>query len=386
MKINSLTIITPDYPAQNHIMFVFVQQLVHAMIDEGVNVTVVVSQSLTHALAHREKLLPRHSKGITESGKVYDIYRPYTLSFGNNNPFKRVTASFNRHSIQTVLKRIQCDALYAHFWESALPVYDYALTNKIPLFVACGEGDDALEEMVATLPKEKTERLAQACSGVISVSSENKRKCIDFGLSKAETIGVFPNCVNIDVFHKMDVSEMKHSLGIGDGDFVIGFVGGFDKRKGPDRIAEAIKRANDPKIKSIFIGKPFKGYDYSFDCPGIIHKGPVSHELIPKYVNCCDVFVMPTRKEGCCNAIVEALAMGLPVISSTGAFNDDILNEQNSIRVDADDVEALTEAIKTLKNSPELRKSMSDYSLSRHAEYGIKGRAKRILQFIDFHD
>ena len=57
------------------------QQLVHAMIDQGVKVNVIAYQSVVHALVHREKLLPRHSKGVTEKGMEYDIYRPYTLSF-----------------------------------------------------------------------------------------------------------------------------------------------------------------------------------------------------------------------------------------------------------------------------------------------------------------
>ena len=100
-------------------------------------------------------------------------------------------------------------------------------------------------------------------------------------------------------------------------------------------------------------------------------------------MNCADVFVMPTLKEGCCNAIVEALAMGLPIISSDGAFNDDILNDHNSIRLDPNDVDAIATAIKRLKDDIGLRQRMTDYSLSRHADYTIEGRAKRILNFIE---
>lgn len=133
----------------------------------------------------------------------------------------------------------------------------------------------------------------------------------------------------------------------------------------------------------MFIGKHFPGYEYNFDCPGIIHKGLLDHELLPQYENCADIFVLPTQKEGCCNAIVEALAMGLPVISSDGSFNDDILDERNSIRVDPNDVEAITEAIRTLRDNKELRQSMAKYSLSRHEEYAIEGRAKRIMAFIE---
>lgn len=381
-EIQSIIVIAGNYPAPGHAALVFVQQLVHAMIDQGVKVNVIAFQSVVHALVHREKILPRHSKGVTEKGVEYDIYRPYTLSFGNNNPFKRLTKWYNRYSIESVIRKTKGDILYFHFWSSALPVYEFAQKHNKPLFVACGEGDDALEDMVERMPKEKLETLAKAVTGVISVSSENKRKCIKFGLSKNENTDVFPNCVNTDFFHKRDANELKDRLGIKITDFVLCFVGGFIPRKGPDRVAQAIKNLNDPNIKVMFIGKPFPGYAYDFDCPGIIYKGPLDHELIPQYMSCADVFVLPTQKEGCSNAVVEALAMGLPVISSDGPFNDDILDEHNSIRVNPNDVDAIADAIKKLKDNPELRKSMSEYSLSRHEEYSIERRAKRILSFI----
>lgn len=380
---NSITVVAGNYPAPGHMMLVFVQQLVHALIDQDVKVNVVAGQSLIHALVHREKLLPCHSKGVTENGIEYDIYRPYILSFGNTKFLNSLMDRFNKYVLECKLAKINSDVLYAHFWSSALPVYHYASKNNIPLFVACGEGDNALEEMCEEMSASELKKLADSVTGVVSVSSENKRKCVHFGLSKPEDIDVFPNCVNTDVFHKMDVSELKKKIGIQEDDFVISFVGGFISRKGPDRVASAVRKLNDPKIKVMFIGKPFKGYDYDFDCPGIIHKGPLDHELLPQYVNCSDIFVLPTQKEGCCNAIVEALAMGLPVISSDGPFNDDILDEKNSIRVNPDDVDAIAAAIKKLKHDVVLRKSMVDYSLSRHEEYTIKGRAKRILSFIN---
>ena len=382
-NVKSITVIAGDYPAPGHIMMVFIQQLVHAMIEQGIKVNVVAFQSITHALKHKKKRLPRHSKGITESGIEYDIYRPYTLSFGNHNPVEIITKRYNRYAIENQVKKIHGDVLYAHFWSSALPIYDYSLSKGIPLFVACGEGDNALEEMVANMQSKERDRLVKSVNGVVSVSSENKRKCIEFKLVEKEDIEVFPNSVNTEIFHKMDVSETKRKFGIKEDDFVVVFVGCFTQRKGPDRVAKAVSKLNDPHIKTIFIGKSFPGYPYDFDCPGIIHKGPVAHDLIPQYVNCADVFVLPTRKEGCSNAVVEALAMGIPVISSDGPFNDDILDEKNSIRVNADDVASLATAIKKLKDNADLRKSMSECSLSRHEEYTIQRRAKRILSFIN---
>ena len=382
-QLKSITVVTSNYPAPGHAANVFVQQLVHAMIEQGVKVNVVAYQSIVHSLIRKEKILPLHSIGITDNGIKYDIFRPYIFTTGDID-FKLINW-INKKIIVRKVSSIKSDIIYCHFWSSALPIYEYAFIHKIPLFVACGEGDNALEDMVEKMPEKELEKLAKTCTGVISVSSENKRKCIKYHLATQKNIEVFPNCVNTTVFHKMDVTKMKQHLNISNDDFVICFVGSFVPRKGPDRIAQAVKNLNDPHIKVMFIGKPFPGYEYNFDCPGIIHKGALDHELLPKYENCADVFVLPTQKEGCCNAIVEALAMGLPVISSDGPFNDDILDEKNSIRVDPNDVEAITEAIRTLRDAPEKRTSMSEYSLSRQSEYTIQGRAKRILSFINKH-
>ena len=382
-SVKTITVVADNYPAAGHAANVFVQQLVHAMIELGVKVNVVAYQSIIHSFIHKERLLPLHSKGVTEGGSEYDIYRPYTLSVGKRK--NKLVEWFNKKIIEHKVASIKSDILYCHFWSSALHVYEYALREGMPLFVACGEGDNVLEEMVEKMHGKKIEDLASACTGVVSVSSENKRKCIKFNLSSEENTDVFPNCVNTNVFHKMNVEKMKQTLNVEKDDFVISFVGSFVPRKGPDRVAKAINKLNDKHIKVMFIGKPFSGYKYDFDCPGIIHKGPLDHNLLPQYENCADAFVLPTQKEGCCNAIVEALAIGLPVISSDGAFNDDILNDKNSIRVNPNDVDAIAEAIKKLRDNPELRKSMSEYSLTRHLDYTIKGRAERILSFINKH-
>lgn len=382
-QIKSITVVASNYPAPGHAALVFVQQLVHAMIDQGVKVNVIAPQSIVHAIVHKKALLPKHSKPKTDSEIEYNVYRPYSLSFGNSNYFAKFTHCFNERKVNRLLKKINSDVIYCHFWGSATWGYNYASKNKKPLFVACGESGELFFKELKSFSLDTIKNMSSAVTGVVSVSAENKRKCIEHSLAKAENIEVFPNCINADIFVKSDDSEMKKQLGIGENDFVLAFVGGFITRKGPDRVAKAITKVNDSKIKVMFIGKPSVGYDYDFDCSGIIHKGPLDHDLLPKYLNCADAFVLPTQSEGCCNAIVEALAIGLPVISSEGAFNDDILDENNSIRINPDDVDAIAEAIKKLKDNPELCKKMSEYSIARHDEYSIEGRAKRILDFIN---
>lgn len=383
-ELKSMAVVCNDFPTGGRASYVFVEQLVNALIDLGVEVKVIAPQSLVRIISRRDKRLPKHCRVSTKKGNNYDVFRPLGLSLGNHFGFLNpLLLRFNSRKIANVLNNFNVDILYCHFWENVRKIQHYAICKRLPVFVACGEGDDALENMMETISIEDKKELVQCVNGVISVSSENKRKCIGYQLSTQENITVQPNCADTTIFYKRKVADMKKEMGISEKDFTIAFVGGFIPRKGPDRIARAITNLNDKHIKVMFIGKPFSGYDYEFDCPGIIHKGPADHDEIPKMLNCADVFVLPTEKEGCCNAIIEALACGLPVISSDGPFNDDILDEKNSIRINPNDVDALARAIAYLRDNPDVCQKMREVSISRHEQYSIEGRARRIKEFIE---
>lgn len=383
---NKIAVITSDFPTQGHPSYIFVEQLVNAMVDMGEGITVIAPQSITRHLLRGVPKMPRMSYGYTSDGNRYEIYRPYHISLGNCPKFISDCLNLIRNrAIKNILKSRNFDVLYAHFWENALPVYRYASQFGLPLFVACGEGDEALENLHYTLSPQKRKAIRKAVNGVISVSGENKRKCIAYNLIDQGKIDVFPNGVNTELFKPSDNTELKKSLGISENDFTVAFVGGFIHRKGSKRLADAISSLNDRHIKSIFIGEPFAGDCEIPDCEGIVFKGSLEHDKIPDYLNCADVFVLPTLKEGCCNAIVEALSTGLPVISSTGSFNDDIIDESNSIRVDPMDVNAIALAIKKMKEDKSFTNNLRKNIENKREQYSIKGRASKILDFINKH-
>ena len=172
---------------------------------------------------------------------------------------------------------------------------------------------------------------------------------------------------------------MKKSLGITESDFVLAFVGWFINRKGSLRVSKAIEKLNDDRIKIIFIGK---GQEEP-DCKGIIFKGALPHDEIPRYLNCADAFVLPTLAEGCCNAVIEAMACGLPIISSDREFNWDVLNADNSIMVDPENVDEIANAIAELRDNSEKRKEMSKAALHTAANLTIRIRAEKIAEFME---
>lgn len=378
-----LALISDDFPSKGNPSFVFVQQLVHALVDQGVEISVIAPQSLTHIMLRGGKLLPMISIEKTSKGNPLKVYRPYDITFGNRlSSLTKLTNCILNKQLVSILNKIKPDVLYGHFWHNAFRLKNYALRHHLPLFVACGEGDNALEQLVLTISKKEKKGFVQAVKGVISVSSENKRKCIALELAREGDIEVLPNCVDDTLFYPANGSIMRNELRVSDNDFFILFVGGFITRKGSDRLSQAIDRINDSRVKVAFIGRPMAGDKAMPSCKGIVFQGSLDHDLLPAYYNAADVFVLPTQKEGCSNAIVEALACGTPVISANRPFNSDILNEYNSIMVNPDSVDEIAEAILQLKDNRELLKAKKEYAEGHSHNYSIKERAKKIYEFI----
>jgi glycosyltransferase involved in cell wall biosynthesis len=69
-----------------------------------------------------------------------------------------------------------------------------------------------------------------------------------------------------------------------------------------------------------------------------------------------DIFVLPSRAEGISNALLEAMAVGLPVIVSKIPGNVDVVeHRKNGLLFTVDDPDSLTGCLTLLLNQPELR-------------------------------
>ena len=95
------------------------------------------------------------------------------------------------------------------------------------------------------------------------------------------------------------------------------------------------------------------------------------------------MFCLPTLNEGCSNAIVEAIACGLPIISSNLPFNDDILDSSNALLVNPESVDDIASAIKQLMDNSDLRQKLAEGSKEKAKSLRIEFRAKKIIEFIN---
>lgn len=375
--------ITDRYPTKEYPVNTFLDQLVCQMSDQGVECTVIAPyRPIVDKINRKNYRTPYYRERVTASGKIIKIYNP-TYFWGTNKKIAGINAAkislkiFTNLVFKTIKKeKIEFDAVYGHFiMPAGFAAADIGQRYNKPAFFAYGES--SFDIVGKSFTDEEISSKLKSISGVVAVSSKNRDELIEHRVVDAEKIRVFPNAIDSNSFKLMDKNAVRKKMGINEEDFVVAFVGHFIDRKGSRRLSNALMKFDD--VKSIFIGA---GPEEP-TCDNVIFKGRLSHDQISEYLNAADIFVLPTLAEGCCNALVEAMACGLPIVSSNLPFNDDILNDANSIRIDPRSVEDIVSAIRVLKDDASRRKNMSKASLLTAESLTIDKRAYKIQNFIE---
>lgn len=376
--IKKLCVLSSYYPSEADPHYAFVGTLVEAFADMGIE-CIVISPSSWIEKKHKAKTRIEYTK----NGNSIKVYCPRFCVFPSRkilgiNTYLFTSLSENRAVWRVFKKEVKnCDAIYSHFISSGVSA---AILNKktgIPAFMACGESNIYASSLVYEMYKPI---MQEHLNGVIAVSSELKDNIKSIGITKAgEPIMVVPNAINLNLFCKMDKKMCRLKKGYNDDAFIIAFVGGFIKRKGFDRLLKVLSRHEE--WKCILIGAG----DEMVNLPDnqILHCGRVSHDRIPEYLNCADVFVLPTLEEGCCNAIIEAMGCGLPIISSNRRFNEDILNSSVAIMIDPTNTDEIESAIDRLYHDRKLGNTLGLNAAMHSQKYSIERRAETILSFME---
>lgn len=377
----NICVITPWYPVGSDTRYAFVEQLINAISLQGHN-CIVISPYNTY-WSKKEQYPPYYEEKKVDNNILVKVFRP---RFSNRNipVFPVSTTRYcEMRAFESVLKEnnIKVDCIYCHFFVSALIGWHYANKNKIPLYIATGESVIPNKLQVAHWSF-TWKKFREYTKGVICVSTKNKNECIKLGYANVDKCVVFPNSIDKTIFKLLGKRECRDKLGLPMDSFIIAFVGWFIERKGPNRVAEALKKLGDSDVNVLFIGKTPDNGGIEFTCNNILFKGAVQHNELPYFLNAADVFVLPTQAEGCCNAVIEAMACGLPIVSSNLSFNWDVLNENNSIMIDPNNIDEIASAIKKLKDDIELRNTMSKEAAKTASGLTIDIRAKKIIEFI----
>lgn len=359
---------------------VFFQNLIYAIADMGVNCTVISPVPITK---YRLSVKNIKYKTIhkTTTGAEITVYYPRYVSasskqIGRYNT-EKLSEKWFEDSVMKTVKKIdkKFDFVYGHFFlYGGLAAVRVGKYLAIPSFIAYGECDfETQVKQTYGIPKKEQ---LNGLTGIISVSSKNTKELNDLGIVKNVPIITAPNSTDLKLFYKKNKAECRKILELPQDKFIVGFVGGFIERKGDKRLLKAINQIDG--AYGAFAGRgdnPPTGEKVVF-CKAL------EHETVSDFLNAIDVFCLPTLSEGSCNAIVEAMACGCPIISSNLPFNDDALDESNSIRIDPTSVQEIKEAVKRLMSSKQLCEELSVKSIAKAQDFEIGQRANRIIKFI----
>lgn len=229
------------------------------------------------------------------------------------------------------------------------------------------------------------ERVAAACVHGILCNSESLRvqaRALRIAASdKLHLLGAgSSNGVDVERFSP-GRSSVRAKLGLVADDLVIGFVGRLTRDKGVPELVDAFEviGAIEPRARLLLVGwfdaaEDSLGPDLRARIQG--HPRIVMTGFVPDaadYYRAMDVMVLPTWREGFPNAVLEAAATGIPVITThTTGSRDSVVPEVTGLLVPPGVPEAIVEAVLKLLKDPERRRRM-----------GRAGRAWVVENFAD---
>lgn len=193
-------------------------------------------------------------------------------------------------------------------------------------------------------PDEKTRRRRvmrslgyRSCEAIHTVSNGLRDEILEFGVTGDKVVGI-PNGVDCERFVPGDPAnreEFRRKLGIGTGEFVLGMVGRFGAFKRHLELIESFESLapRHPRLRLLMIGDngPKKGaaiaaMERSEARDRIMWLG-FQNDPAPLY-RVMDLLAIPSENEGLSNAMLEAMASGVPCLANPACGAAEVLQDE----------------------------------------------------------
>ncbi len=286
---------------------------------------------------------------------VHYIRMPYLPGM-----LKTLDASFFAMALQRCLKSLRktypFDLIDAHFvWPDGVGASLAAWKLGVPVVVTVR--GKLVSQINYSLRRRRIVHMLRSVDGRVAVSQSLTNLIAQVAGSHLDT-RVIPNGIDTETFKPADPASARHALGLPDTPRYIVSVGQIREIKGFDRLVDVLpevrRRCGD--VRLILIGPSAGETTYERPLRQCIDRaglndivtlaGSKTPEEISRYLAAADVFALATRSEGWCNAIQEALAVGVPVVTTDVGGNREIIrSEELGILVPFGHPTALTEAL-----------------------------------------
>lgn len=241
------------------------------------------------------------------------------------------------------------------------------------------------------------EEIARNIVKVITVSNYIKKSVST--VYPCKNIYTVYNGIDTMLFYQKDKSIVhRQDLGFSENDYIMVFSGRINKDKGISELIDAMLEIQEiPNIKLLVLGSTFfdnsKQEDEFFKNlrkkseiikRNIIFTGFIPYEKVPSYLQLADIAVLPSMwDEPFGLTIVEAMASGLPLITTRSGGIPEICEGVATIVDRENIVEHLTDAILDLYHHPDKRKQMASASLERAKLFDKETYAKNFFAALE---
>ncbi len=221
---------------------------------------------------------------------------------------------------------------------------------------------------------------------IINVSDYIKNRVNQLEVNNPKTITVY-NAIDVQMFYD-SIPLKRENIGIDKDDFVVVYSGRLNEEKGILQLIQAMKLLHQiPNIKLLIIGASNYGIDAN-PTPftkqlekeaesiknRIVFTGFINYKSVPSYLKMADIAVVPSMwEEPFGLTIIEAMAAGLPLITTRSGGIPEICEGIATIVEKENIVDNLATAIKDLYVHPEKREQIKMSSLT-HSNYYNKQR------------
>jgi glycosyltransferase involved in cell wall biosynthesis len=207
---------------------------------------------------------------------------------------------------------------------------------------------------------------------VVTLGEAMRAEIIERGVP-ADKIVIVPNGVSASFLEPLpDGTALRRSLGIADGEYVVGLVSSLVAHEGIGTLLEAtaILRDRGLPVRALIVGDgPERGAlqrratDLGLDA---IFTGRVPMSAVRSHHAVLDVFVVPRTPDRVCQLVtplkpVEAMASGLPVVvSAVRALGEIITDKVTGMQVPPQDAGALADCLQELLENPDMRHELGE--------------------------
>ncbi len=174
---------------------------------------------------------------------------------------------------------------------------------------------------------------------------------------------LIPNAVDTEHFSKpisdRDLTGARQELGLSDTSIALVTTSRLVKKNGLDTVIEALPLLPKEVAFVIFGVGPEEEYLRALAerlgvKERVLFKGQISHDVMPKYLKACNIFIRPSRSEGMGNSFVEAMAAELPVIATpVGGITDFLIDGETGWFAAVDNPSSIVNAYERIYSSVE---------------------------------